>query len=134
MLFCTRIVQCCTRVVSSCTYAVSCCPHIASSSTCVVLCCLVLYSCCLLLCRVVSCCYSCSFLLVCQKYYVTFSKKNEDNVWHNMEKYHHGLKLKQKLKSLKPLLLLIYMKCLIDTLSSNVKNALGETSVQFLID
>lgn len=35
----------------------------------------------------------------------------------------------ETLKSLKPLLLLIYMKCLIDTLSSNVKNALGETSV-----
>lgn len=34
----------------------------------------------------------------------------------------------ETLKSLKPLLLLIYMKCLIDTLSSNLKNALGETS------
>ena len=50
MLFCTRVVSCYTRVVSCCTHVVSCCTRAMLCCTRVVLR------------RVVSCCYSCSFL------------------------------------------------------------------------
>ena len=77
MLLCTRVASCCTRVVSCCTRVVACC--VVLYLCCLVLSCVVSFCtrvvfCYLVLCRVVSCCCSCSFLEQILKLLHTVSK------------------------------------------------------------
>ena len=77
MLLCTRVASCCTRVVSCCTRVVACCVVLYLCClvfSCVVSFCTRVVFCYLVLCRVVSCCCSCSFLEQILKLLHTVSK------------------------------------------------------------